>query len=77
MVACLFLAIGGLFSWMVFKAVSTRSIQGRGWGFGTRTYRRDGEPIRYWVTFASYLVCAVWATAFGLLAAFRRLAGPA
>jgi hypothetical protein len=76
MIAILFLAIGILFSWMVSNAVSSGSIQGRGWGFGTRTYRRDQEPVCYWVTFSSYLVCAAWAAVFGILAALDRLARP-
>lgn len=73
MIPTLFLAIGILFFWLVFKAYSSREIKGRGWGFSVRTYQRDSEPIWYWVTFSSYLVCAVWATAFGVLAAARML----
>lgn len=76
MVACLFLAIGALFFWMISKAIPSRSIKGRGWGFSTRVYQRDSEPIGYWITFSSYLVCAVWATTFGILAAVKRFAGP-
>lgn len=73
MIPTLFLAIGSLFFWLVFRAHASREIQGRGWGFSTRTYQRESEPVWYWVTFASYLVCAVWATALGVLAALRML----
>jgi len=73
MIPTLFLALGILFFWMVSRAYSTQEIKGRGWGFGVRTYGRNSEPISYWVTFVSYLVCAVWATAFGLLAALKML----
>ena len=71
MIPTLFLAIGSLFFWLVFRAYVSQEIQGRGWGFSTRTYQRESQPIWYWVTFWSYLVCAVWATAFGALAALR------
>lgn len=71
MIPTVFLAIGALFSWMVFKGISSQEVKGRGWGFSVRTYHRESEPIMYWVTFLSYLVCAVWATAFGVLAALR------
>ena len=73
MIPTLFLAIGGLFFWLVFRAYGSQEIQGRGWGFSTRTDQRESQPLWYWVTFASYLVCAVWATAFGVLAALRLL----
>jgi hypothetical protein len=71
MISILFLPIGLLFFWMVCNAWFSREIKGRGWGFGVRTYQRDSEPIWYWVTFSSYLVCAVWATTFGILAAIH------
>jgi hypothetical protein len=74
MIATIFLAIGILFFWMVFNAYSAQEIKGRGWGFSVRTYQRDNEPIWYWVTFLSYLVCAVWATAFGVLAILKMIA---
>jgi ABC-type spermidine/putrescine transport system permease subunit I len=73
MFATFFLAIGALFFWMVFKGFSDQEIKGRGWGFNVRIYRRDSEPIKYWVTFLSYLVCAVWSTVFGVLMALRML----
>ena len=73
MIPTFFLAIGALFSWMVFKAFSSQEIKGRGWGFSTRIYGRDSEPLMYWVTFSSYLVCAVWATVFGVLAVLKGL----
>lgn len=69
----LFLALGALFSWMVFTAHSTQEIKGRGWGFSVRTYHRDDEPVMYWVTFSSYLACALVATAFGVLTAIKAL----
>jgi len=74
MIPTLFLAIGALFFWLVSTAYSSQEIKGRGWGFSTRTYCRDSEPLMYWVTFSSYLACAVLATGFGLLAALRMLA---
>lgn len=73
MIATLFLATGVLFFWMVFNAYSSQEIKGRGWGFSVRTYQRDSEPIWYWVTFVSYLVCAIWATLFGAIAAYKSL----
>ena len=69
MITILFLLIGLLFFWMVYQAYSSREIKARGWGFSTRIYTRDSEPVMYWVTFSSYLVCAVWATVFAVLAA--------
>jgi hypothetical protein len=53
MVACLFPAIRILFFRMVFRALSSGAINGRGWGFSTRTHQRDGEPIWCWITFSS------------------------
>lgn len=73
MIATLFLAAGLFFFWMVFKAISSREIEGRGWGFSSRTYSRDSEPVMFWVTFCSYLICAVWATLFAVLAARKSL----
>lgn len=74
MVPTLLLVTGMLFFWMVFKAWSSREIKGRGWGFSVRLYCRDSEPIWYWVTLSSYLICAVWSTAFGVLAALKMVA---
>jgi len=71
MIATLFLAIGILFFWMVFNAYSSQEIKGHGLGFNVRTYHRDSEPVWYWVAFVSYLVCAVWASVFGAMAAFN------
>jgi len=73
MIPTFFLSFGAYFFWMVFNAFSTQEIKGRGWGFSIRIYRRDSEPIKYWVTFFSYLICAVWTTLFGVLAAFKML----
>jgi hypothetical protein len=73
MLPTLFLAIGALFFGLVFQAHAAQEIKGRGWGSSVRTYRRDSQPVWYWVTFGCYLVCAVWATAFGVLAALRVL----
>ena len=73
MLPTLFLVLGALFFWLVFRAYVSQEIQGRGWGFSTRTYQRESQPVWYWGTFASYLVCAAWATAFGVLAALRLL----
>ena len=71
MISTLFLPVGMLFFWLVFNAWCSREIKGRGWGFGIRTYQRDSEPIWYWVTFSSYLACAVLATTVAVLAAVR------
>lgn len=73
MIATFFLAIGILLFWMVLNAFSSQEIKGRGWGFSVRIYHRDHEPVWYWVTFLSYLVCAIWASSFGVLAAFKML----
>ncbi len=73
MIASLFLTIGVLFAVLVFKAFSSREILARGWGSSTRTYCRDEEPIKYWVTLISYLVIAAWTSTFGLIAAFGRV----
>lgn len=67
MIAILFLAIGLFFFWMVFKAISSQEILARGWGFSIRIYSRENEPVKYWVTFSCYIICAVWATAFAVL----------
>ena len=69
MIATLLLLTGILFFWLVYKAFSSREIEARDWGFSTRIYRRDSEPVRYWVSFASYLVIAVWTTVFAVMAA--------
>ncbi len=68
MFSLLFLALGILFLWLMYKDFPSREILARGWGFSTRTYSRDDEPIRYWITFWSYLICAVWSIAFAFLA---------
>lgn len=73
MFATFFLAFGALFFWLVFKGFSEQEIKGRGWGFNIRIYHRDSESIMYWVTFGSYLVCAVWSTVFGILMALKML----
>lgn len=72
MIALLFLAIGALFSWMVYRAYVSGEIEARGWGFSTRIHDRDSEPIKYWVTFGSYLVCAGLATVVGILMAIKQ-----
>jgi len=76
MISLLFLAIGLLFFWMLYSAISSQEIKGRGWGFSVRTYSREVEPVMFWVTFAGYLICALWSTAFGILAAIKALAKP-
>ena len=72
MIAFLLLAIGALFFVWLFTELASRELQARGWGFGVRTYHRDEEPGMYWFHFAQYLLCAVVATVFGLMAAFGR-----
>lgn len=69
MIAILFMIIGIVFSLIVFKAFSTRELKARGWGFSTRIYHRDSEPIMYWISFISYLVIAIWAAVFAVLSA--------
>jgi len=69
MIAVLFLIVGISFFSIVFKAYSSRELKARGWGFSTRIYRRESEPIMYWISFISYLVIAVWTTVFAVLAA--------
>ena len=71
MIATLFLIIGILFFLLVLKAFSSREIAARGWGFSTRIYYRDSEPVRYWISLLSYLVIAVWTTVFAVMMAFR------
>lgn len=71
MIATLLLVTGILFLWLVFKAFSSREIEARGWGFSTRIYRRDSEPVMYWISLLSYLVIAVWTTVFAVMAALN------
>jgi len=59
MIATLLLVTGILFFWLVLKAFTSWEIKTRGWGLRTRIYRRDSEPVRYWVSLSSYLVIAV------------------
>jgi hypothetical protein len=70
-IGVLFLIVGLAFSFMVLRAYTSKELRARGWGFSTRTYRREDEPIKYWVTFSSYLVIALWAIVFGVLLAYR------
>lgn len=72
MIAFLFLAAGAFFFFLLNNALSSGDIQGRGWCFSVRTYRRDEQPGMYWFHFAQYLICAIVATAFGIMAAFGR-----
>lgn len=71
MIATLLFAAGLFFSWMVYNAYSSREIRGRGWGVSTRIYRRDREPVWYWVTFSCYVIIAVWTTAFAVMVLIR------
>ena len=71
MIAILLMITGILFFVIVFKAFSSRELKARGWGFSTRIYRRDSEPIMYLINFISYLVIAVWTTVFAVLAACK------
>lgn len=73
MFAMIFLAMGLLFSWLVYQAISTREILARGWGFSTRRYNRDSEPVWYWVTFTCYLICAASAIIVAVLLARKSL----
>ncbi|HNX31570.1 MAG TPA: hypothetical protein PKM35_08190 [Holophaga sp.] len=65
--AIIFLAMSVLFAWFVYQAVITREILARGWGFRTRIYNRDDQPVYYWTTFACYLICAAWALIISVL----------
>jgi len=71
MSAILFLGLGALFIWLIYKALSTQEIKGRGWGFSVRTYDRNSEPKMYWVTLFSYVACAILATIAGVLMTFQ------
>ncbi len=71
MISILLLAIGALFFWFLFKAYSSQKIRARGWGTEVRTYHRDTQPMGYWLSFAIYLACAVWATGYGVMVAFK------
>lgn len=73
MIATLFLLLGILFSWMVYRALATGELEARGWGFSTRIYSRDEEPIKYWMTFSCYVTCAVLGIVVALLLALGRL----
>ena len=72
MPALLFFLLGMIFFTLVVRAWRSGEIPGKGWGFKVRVYDRDSEPFMYWMNFATYLVCAVWATIFGLMVAFGR-----
>ena len=72
MFAIFFLAAGALFFWLVIKGYSAEELKGRGCGFSVQIYRRESEPIMYWVIFVSYLVCAVWASVFGILMVLQK-----
>lgn len=73
MIATLLLVTGILFFWLVLKAFTSREIEARGWGFSTRIYHRDSEPVMYRVSFLSYLViAAVWTIVFAVMAALSQ-----
>lgn len=63
----IFLVLAIWFSWLIYQAITKREIFARGWGFNTRIYSRDNQPVWYWVTFTSYAICAVCAIAFAIL----------
>lgn len=65
MISIVFLFIAAIFVVLLYRAIRTGEILARGWGFETRVYSRDGEPIRYWVTFVSYAMCALVAIVTG------------
>jgi len=73
MLAMLFLATGALCFWMVLRAFTSGELKGRGWGFSYRIYHRDREPFFYWLMLSCWVVCALWATVFGVLAALKSL----
>ncbi len=65
MLSIIFFFIAVPFVVLLYPAIRTGEILARGWGFETRVYSRDGEPIRYWVTFVSYAICALIAIVTG------------
>lgn len=67
MLALLLLFAGVSFFWMPLKALATREIQVR-----TQVYRRDSEPVMYWMSVLSYLVIAVWTSVYAVLAELWR-----
>ncbi len=71
MIAILFIILGIFFFMMVFNALSSEELKARGWGFSTRIYRRDDEPVMYWINFMSYLIAAVCATVVGILLSYK------
>lgn len=73
MFAIFFLAIGALFSWFIYQAISTRDILAKGWGWNTRTYNRDDQPVSFWVTFFSHLICAAVAFFMAFAIILKRL----
>jgi len=60
-----------VFAWMVYQAMSTRKVMGRGWGNAIRYYSRDDEPVRFWVLTVTYIVIVVGALVFGVMALGR------
>ncbi len=58
MYALLFFAFSVCFCWLLFDGWSAQAIRARGWGFSTRIYQRDSEPVFFWVTFIMYMLCA-------------------
>jgi ribose/xylose/arabinose/galactoside ABC-type transport system permease subunit len=67
MLSIIFFFIAVPFVVLLYRAIRTGEILARGWGFETRVYSRDGEPIRYWVTFVSYAICALVAALAAVL----------
>ncbi|MFZ1731329.1 MAG: hypothetical protein WBQ23_07825 [Bacteroidota bacterium] len=70
MLAILFLMFGILFSVLLWKAVASGEILARGWGFNVRMYSRYDEPVRYWITFVTYLIIVIWMIGFAAISAF-------
>ena len=57
---------------MLYKATTTGRILARGWGFNTRTYDRNEQPIWFWFTFGTYSIAAAMATAAAVMLALGK-----
>jgi hypothetical protein len=58
----MFLAFGSFFILLGLIQAYLRKVWLRGGGW----FYRDKQPIRYWLTIVSYLLCGLLAVAFGL-----------
>lgn len=58
MLAPFFLAMGVYFLYLLAMGWSNQEIKAR-WGWTFRMFHRDREPIWFWLTFVSYVLCVV------------------